>query len=250
MIRGVCRLIPGIVVFLLIVAVQIELSGQAGGSGESTARFSELVRDAYGTDQVLLNGRQFVNHYQQCLGHPYFIENRLSKGALTIRGKVYRNLSLNYDLVTQDLELEYTSRKGMNNRIIIIPDFVEHFQYGNYEFRKLDMGDGEMRYYQVVPTDPFTCFVHWYKNLVPVSNNIHYLEECSDARRVYWLEFEGKVSRFRDRKGFVSLFPGIYQREIRKHLGREMFRFRNATPESLVKMMDEISKLVTPGDSS
>jgi len=235
---------------LLVLAVHVELPGQSDTGTEDPAGYAELVAKSYGIDQELVNGIQFVNRYKRCLGHPYFLDDRLMDGSLTIRGKVYQQLLLKYDLVTQDLELEYINDKGMKNRMIVIPDFVEGFHYGPYRFEMLDMMESGKRYYQVIHTGSFTCYVHWYKNLVPVVNNIDYLEECSDANQICWLEMDGVLNSFSNRRGFVALFPESSQKEIRGMLRREMFQFRNASPEALVGMLMKVSGLVEKGDAT
>ena len=237
---------------LLLPAILLtqELYGQTVADSHTPAGFADLVTETYGLDQELLNGIQFVNRYKRCLGHPYFTEDRLEDGSLTIRGSVYGDLLLKYNLVTQDLELEYLNSQGMTNRIIVIADFVENFRYGRYQFLKLEMEDGEEKYYQVINTDQFTCFVHWFKNIVPVVNNINYAEECTDANRVFWLEREGEVDIFRNRREFIALFPDEYRKAIRKKFSRDMFRFSNTSPENLEHILREVSDLLSGGSAS
>lgn len=237
-------------VLLLVLAVNSELPGQSGTGLEDPFDYAELVVKSCGIDQELVNGTQFVNRYKRCLGHPYFLEDQLKDGSMTIRGNAYQDLLLKYDLVTQDLELEYTNDKGMKNRMIVIPDFIERFQYGPYQFEKLEFMESGMRYYQVIKTGRFVCYVHWYKNLVPVVNNIQYLEECSDANQIFWLDMDGKLNSFTNRRRFAALFPESSQKEIKGMLRRDMFRFRTASPKALTEMLIKVSGMAGKGDSS
>jgi hypothetical protein len=209
--------------------------------------YAASVEGAYGLNQNLINGLQYVNHYNRCLGNPYFMDRQLREGSLTINGHVFEDLLLKYDLVRQDLELEYRNTSGMVNRVIVIPDHVEAFEYGDYQFQKLELDDEGPRYYQVIRTETFTCYIHWFKNLVPVIGNTHFPEECSEENRVYLLEQDRLLHAFRNKKGFVALFPEAYQKQIKKVLNRDQIQFNNGSPGTITRMIYETADLIKKG---
>lgn len=234
---------------LLQSALLPALLGQ-GSEGESAAEgLAELVYDALRPDQQLVNGVQYVNYYQRCLGHPYFGETRLQPGSITLSGRIYEGLKMNYDLVTQDLELEYSGGSGMTNRIIVVKDFVEEFTLGPHQFSKMEVGDTVERYYQVISMPGFTCFVHWYKKLIPLADNINYLNECTDADRIFWLDREGRTDGFHNRKSYLSLFPDSSRKAIRRMMSRLQFRMNRASPEELARMLEQTAQIIREGGS-
>jgi hypothetical protein len=234
---------------LLQSALLPGLLGQGSGGESAAAKLSEVVVDVLWPDQQLVNGVQYVNRYQGCLGHPYFGETRLQPGSITLSGRIYEGLKLNYDLVTQDLELEYSGRFGMTNRIIVVNDFVEEFTLGSYQFRKMVLGDTVERYYQVISAPGFTCYIHWYKKLIPLADNINYLNECTDADQIFWLDREGRIDGFHNRKSYLSIFPDTSRKAIRKMMSRLQFRMNSATPEELVRMLEETAQIIREGGS-
>lgn len=233
---------------LLLSLEPMQLWGQEISVANEASRFAEEVYGLFQPDQQLVNGTQYVNRYPRCLGHPYFGENELQSGSLTLSVNKFDDLLLKYDLVTQDLELEYTHGVGMTNRIIVVPDFVEEFTIGPYYFRKMQKGDSIMRYYQIVSMPAFTCYTYWYKKLIPVIDNLNYLNECTDADRIYWLERDGNVNGFWNRKSFLSLFPESSRREIRKMISRYQIPLNRATVEELVLILKETSQIIEKED--
>ncbi len=223
------------------------LRGQGSEARSATAKLTEMVFDALRPDQQLVNGVQYVNRYQRCLGHPYFGDTRLQQGSIILSGRIYEGLKMNYDLVSQDLELEYSGSSGMTNRIIVVNDFVEEFTLGSYQFRKMAVGDSVERYYQVVSAPGFTCYIYWYKKLIPLADNINYLNECTDADRIFWLDREGRIDGFHNRKGYLSVFPDASRKAIRKMMSRLQFRMNRATPEELVRMLEETARIIREG---
>jgi len=55
-------------------------------AGQGT--FPDLVENAYGLDQVLVNGIQYSNRYMRSEGNPYFQEDSFKNGSISINGKI------------------------------------------------------------------------------------------------------------------------------------------------------------------
>lgn len=230
---------------MMLIASLSVLWGQQSSETDAATGFAGEVKVIFSPDQQLVNGVQYIYRYQRCLGHPYFGENELLAGTLKLNGREFRDLHLKYDLVTQDLELEYSGNTGMSNRIIVVQDFVEEFKIGSYRFMKMAVEERPERYYQVVSTPQFTCYIHWLKRLVPVADNINYLNECTDADRIYVLEMDGRANGFRNRKGFLSLFPERERKEIRRMMNRFQFKLNSASAGELVRLFEETSRILT-----
>lgn len=232
----------------LLAGIYPHLWGQNFSQSVAVKSFAEEVYGIYRPDQQLVNGVQYINRYPRCHGHPYFGEDQLHPGKLTLSGRNYGDLQLKYDLVAQDLELEYTNATGMTNRIIVVPDFVEEFTIGTCFFRKMAIRESVERYYQVVTMPHFTCYIHWYKKLIPVVDNLNNMNECTDADRIYWLEHEGRVDGFRNRKSYLAIFPESSRKAIRRMLSSDQFRFKSATTGELVRMLEETSQILGKED--
>jgi len=210
-------------------------------AGQGT--FPDLVENAYGLDQDLVNGIQYSNRYMRSEGHPYFLEDRFKNGSVSINGKIYQNVQLKYDLLSQRVEIKHDKILSRNYRYITISDRMEAFSLGMYEFRKLNIPEAPERYYQVINTRHFTCFVHWEKKLVPLDNSVIYIDHFTNPRLYYWLELNGEIIAFNNRRTFARLFPGNMQREIMKLFRQRNISFRNVGPDEILRTMEMVANL-------
>jgi len=210
-------------------------------AGQGT--FPDLVENAYGLDQDLVNGIQYSNRYIRSEGQPYFLEDSCKNGSVSINGKIYQNVQLKYDLLSQDVEIKHAKISGRNYRYITISDRMEAFSLGEYEFRKLKIQEEPERYYQVISNRHFNCFVHWKKKLIPLDNSVIYIDHFTNPRVYYWLELDGETIAFNNRRAFARLFPGNIQREILKLFRQKHISFRNVGPDKILQTMEMVANL-------
>ena len=177
-------------------------------AGQGT--FPDLVENAYGLDQDLVNGIQYSNRYMRSEGNPYFQEDSFKNGSVSINGKIYQNVQLKYDLFSQRVEIKHDKILGRNYRYITISDRMEAFSLGAYEFRKLNIQENPERYYQVINTGHFTCLVHWEKKLVPLDNSAIYIDHFTHPRFYYWLELKKGAATDVDGRFSLVIKPGKY----------------------------------------
>ena len=206
--------------------------------------FPDMVEDTYGQDQDLVNGVQYSNRYVRSQGQPYFLDDSFKNGFVSINGKIYQNVQLRYDLLSQDVEIKHKKNSSVNYRYITISDRMEAFSFDKYEFRKLKIQEEPERYYQVISNRHFTCFVHWEKKLVPLDNSVIYIDHFTNLRFYFWLELNGKIIAFNNRRTFVRLFPMNMQREILKLFRQRHISFRNVDPDEILQTMEMIANLL------
>ncbi len=211
-------------------------------AGQGT--FPDLVEYAYGLDQDLVNGIQYSNRYMMSQGHPYFLEDRFENGSVTIDGSIYQNVQLKYNLLSQHVEIEYKGFSGGTYRLLTVSDrMMEAFSLGTYEFRKLKIQEEPERYYQVINTRHFTCFVYWEKKLIPLDNSVIYIDHFTNPMFYYWLELNGETIAFNNRRTFARLFPRNMQQEILKLFRQRHISFRNVGPDKILRTMEMVANL-------
>jgi hypothetical protein len=226
-----------------LAAVMLFLFLAIPGFTQDTS-FETRVRKAYGLDQDLVNGIQYYNHYMRVQGHPYLLEKSFANGSVTIDGQVHDQIQLMYDIYAQKVEIQYKMLSSANNRMILITDHLDGFICGDLLFQKLKLNAEQDLIYQVVPNDGFTCYIHWKKKIVPLKYSTNYLEQFTDPDPTYFIEMDGNVVDFKNRRSFAGCFTGTYQKEIRKLLRQNEFSFRRATPDEIVRNMEAVSSLI------
>lgn len=209
----------------------------------------DFVRQALGPDQDLQNGYQYYEAYRRFKGDPYLPGDQFYGGSVTRKTREFRNLQLKYDCYAHWLVLEYVNREGAYNRFIITPDHTRSFTLGELYFRKTSLMGEPPVYYQVISEEPVTCYVHWYKELVPLSDDIRYPYEFSRPRAVIFVQYDSTISRTQSIRAFADLFPASAKASIRRYCRKNRFRFNNATPDDMHRLIHHTAvQLKTPED--
>jgi len=206
--------------------------------------YVNLVKKQYGLDHELVNGVQFYNRYSRSKGHPFFHNNLYLTGTLSLDGKTYQDLHLKFDIYSQHVVLEYKIFSGGSNQVITVADKVDAFNLGPYHFKKLVLGEEEGKFYQVITTSCFNCYIYWKKELLPLNGSFTYIEQFSEAKRSLWLDLGGELHEFSSRKDFTVLFPEESRKEIKRYLSKNQFKFRTATVDEILRNLEAVCKLL------
>lgn len=216
--------------------------------GQSSATdptdFVNTVRKEYGLDHELINGLQYFNRHSRSQGHPYFLNEVYRIGSLTLDQRSYHDLFLRFDIHSQHVELRYSNFSGGGNEIVTVVDKVDAFTLGTYQFRKMAMEPGEKKFYQVLSTGCFSCYIHWEKGLQPLNESFSYINQFTDVKRSLWLELNGKFYAFSSRKEFSGLFPETKEKEIKRLLAKNKFKFRTAAVDEIIRNMEAVCGLL------
>lgn len=222
---------------LLLSIIRLPLHGQQSSGGISVP-YGELVSWAYGQDQELVNGMQYYNKHPRSLGHPYLLEGWVHQGSVSIRGKVYNDIWLKYNIHAQQVEVEYRTMNGADNQVILVGDRLDEFTIREDYFRKLNLAeDGEEQFYQVIGSGQMILYIHWEKKLVPLVGDPRFIEEFTSPKRKYFLGMDGSVQAFNNKKSFVALFPKVIQKDMKRLIKENRLLIKTASSRELELFM-------------
>jgi hypothetical protein len=200
-------------------------------------KLREYVQSEYGIDQQLINGKQFYFKYFRVQHDPYFLGESPLLGEVTLNGKTYRNLRLNYDIYEQFLVLEYSLPSGGVNKIILNSEYTDSFTIEDLCFEKLSLDERGPLFYEVIRSGDLVCYIHWEKHITAVQNDMQYYGSFTAPMRRYLLDSGKGTSTFHSRKSFTALFPEPARKELRRILRTRNIRFRNADPRELTGLI-------------
>ncbi len=202
-----------------------------------------FIREKHGPDPGLINGIQFTNRYYRVKEHPFYRGEGSSRGTVTVSGRKYEDVLLNYDLYAQQVILEYQGRNSGVGKIILVTPHVDAFSLEGDYFEKRSLTEEGPLFYQVITADGVSLYIHWSKLMVPNSNDLHYTYYFSKAGRDYLLEFEGSLHPFSGPSSFKSIFRGEARKQVRKYLRQHRFKFREAGSGKLAGLLGFIAGL-------
>jgi len=237
-----------IAALLFLCMLHLPLQGQQS-SGGSALPFKDLVYWSYGQDQELVNGMQYYNKHPRSLGHPYLLEGWVHQGSVIIRGKLYNNVWLKYDIHKQQVEVEYQTMSGADNQVILVGDRLDEFTIEERHFKRIKLNEevGE-QFYQVLGEGQMIIYIQWEKKLVPLSGDSRFIEEFTSPKRNYMLKLGASVQPFSNKKSFVALFPKVIQKDIKRLIKDNRLMIRSASINQLELFIMAAEKFLEEAD--
>jgi hypothetical protein len=229
-------------VFLFFVfSLHLSVFAQAKSPDDSPDynKLIKYVMDESGLDQVLVNGIYYEDKYGKKTGHEFFQEDRLYTGNLSYRGKVYKEIEMEYDICNQQLilNLEYNDKT-----VAVVPpnDFISAFNLDDKIFTKDDF-QGEPRFYQVVfRTEKLKCLYYWFKQTQLTNeggNSRSYYYEFTDGKRKSYLKLDRSYETYRNNKSFTELFPREIKAMVRQYLKTNRINVAKSNDEEMTKLL-------------
>jgi len=136
---------------------------------------------------------------------------------------------------------------GGQSWLVAVADHIEAFRIGEFRFIKADLEETGKKFYQVIETGLFTCYIHWAKRLQPVQNDHFFTHRFSNSKATFLLEKDGGIKEINSRKVFVNQFSQVHRKAIKHLLKRNQFNLRLATPDVLVYHMNAVANLLNTG---
>jgi hypothetical protein len=215
-------------------------------SGISAQQSGIKADDVYGSDPLLYNGRYYTFFLPSSTGgNQYFFGRQFENGSATIRGVIYNDLKLNYDIYDQNLILQYKNNIGANNLIIISDAWLESFSFRELNFEIISSQDTLKRIFQVLGTGPVRILYYWEKKLKldNIQGSKNYV--FSNAIREMNVYIDKQILRFRNNKNFYSLFDPEKRIAIRGYLRKNNINVKKATDQTMTGLIYYCNSLYT-----
>jgi len=234
---------------LLLAVVALILSGQMeaqplGSADPDADSLERYIQIKYGLDQELVSGFQYYVRFPQYKGDPFFPEDAFFEGSVSLRGFQYNNVGLKYNSFSQSLILEYTDLLDGYNLLRLNNSHIDSFRLETFRFQKLSFFGEEPKFYQVLSSEHVRCYIHWRKDIQAINNSIQHTHVYTGPQGTYYLDYEGRIQSFTNRKSFLSLFPVSMQAEIKEYFKRNHFSFRKAGPADIENLLIFISQRI------
>jgi len=219
------------------------------GTLEGQLTFQERVSGAFGSDQELVNGIQFSNHYGRIDGQPYFLDGKFRDGSVYVNSQWYTHVTLRYNLYSQKVEIEYRTAEDNLNQFMSVAEKMSSFSMNGHLFKRMEFPDEAPVYYQVISSGSSVCYIGWKKKLGISKTSSNKENEFSLPEMSYFLKLDQKLARFHNRKTFKEAFPEQMQKEILKLVKQYKFSFKHPTVNEVETLIQAALQLYE-GDSS
>jgi len=212
-----------------MVLVLATLNGQVS--------FPDRVVRAFGSDQELVNGIQFSNHYGRIDDQPYFLDGKFQDGSVYLNSQLYEHVMFRYNLYSQKLEIEYHSKEGHLNQFMSVSEKISSFSLNGHLFKRMKFPGEAAAFYQVLSSGSSVCYIAWKKKLGTSKTSSNKEHEFTPPELTYSLKLDQELVHFHNRKTFRDAFPEQMQKKISRLVKQQKYSFKHPTVMEVETMM-------------
>jgi hypothetical protein len=214
--------------------------------------FTELVRSqdavkvldkVYGLDQTLYNGKKYsYAPAPGTKGHQYLSTPAYVDGSVTLKGKCFNDIDLNYDIFNQQLLLKYNDETGALVIIEISRAWLTTFRIGNMNFEYLNL-ENSPRFFQVFGEGKVRILYYWRKNQdVDGTIGTYFLAFSRPVKDSYVL-MNGILKPYNTKRSFVRIFNPAQRPEIKSYLRKHKIKVNKASDQTITEMITFIANI-------
>jgi hypothetical protein len=225
-----------ICVFLLTFLISVSETVQCQ---QATLKYDK----AYGLNQTLCNGKKY-NYFLPpgTKGHQYLLSPDYFTGTVTLKGKCFWDVALNYDILNQQLLLQYEVEPGAWNIIEVSKAWLSGFSLGNRNFELLDLQQAPC-FYQVLGEGPVRILYYWRKNLkleVAIGSSDYIF---SPPIRDSYVLINGQLRQYRSKRSLISIFGPDHRQEIKNYLRRNKIKVNKSSDQKMAELINFIGNI-------
>ena len=210
----------------------------------NTSYSQNNIYSLYGIDPVLYNGRHYsFNLSSKTQGHPYIYTPDYEPGYVRIRGRLFNNVLLNYDIYNQELVLKYKNLQGTVSYIMLSKAWLNKFSLHNNEFELIETGDGQKGFFQVIGHDTLKVLYHWEKQLSLSLQTGNKNYNFSEPLKTMYLSRNEGFHRFRNNKSFIEFFEPDKKDLIKKYLIQNRINVKKASDDIMLNLISYCSHI-------
>lgn len=207
------------------------------------AGIREEAESSYGPDPDLLNGQKYNFTYRSAEGSPFFDVLDNASSTIQIKGKIYRDERVKFDIYNQLVILDYTDLAGATGSIVLRHDWVDYFSIGSILFKKFPDKNGTLKFGQVLYEGRITCVYFWKKTFIPEQEEgeMHY--RFSNPIREAVIISEGEVNSFKNRGSFLKCFPKELRGPVKSEIKTRHLHIKKADYLQMQVLMQYINQI-------
>ena len=200
--------------------------------------------EIYGPDPLLYNGKKYTYFLpSSAIGHQYLSTTDYSFGSVTIRGKHFKAVLLNYDIYNQQLLLKFTNTTGGTSIIELSKAWLESFQFEGKDFICLGQAE-DVIFYQVLGNDEARFLYLWRKDFKVEQGTGKGVFTFSTPKKSAFLMSHGEVMPFSGNRSLLKLFQEGERTGIKNYLKTNNLRVKTASDKEMADLANYISQTI------
>ena len=120
-----------LLIFVLLAGPGIQNSSVFG----KVFDIKQIQKDPLRENQILYNGKVWRNLYTNVKGHQFLFSKSYLPGSLTINGKTYKNLNINFDIYNDEITTPKNDGTILQVNKEMVDSFTLVYEFKTYSFR-------------------------------------------------------------------------------------------------------------------
>ncbi len=239
--------IKGLLIFVILSALYTQSQSQQLAPDTSSPPAFKNVMASYNNSFAgqlhLFNGKEYRDYRKPFEeGQPYFITNTWTKGTVDYDGNRYDNVSVLYNLVTDELII-----LNYNNisKIQLIKEKVAQFSMAGHSFINITpdslFSSGlTPGFYDVLAAGKLSLLVRHTKNIQPYIRQTIELKIFSKDH--YYLKKNNGYSAISSKKSFLEQF-GDKRKQVQQFIRQNKLRYRKDPANTMVRSVEYYNQI-------
>lgn len=198
----------------------------------------------YGLDVILTNGRKYYADSKPVIGHPFWRNDSIFTGDLTISGRKFSDRQLKYNLAEQEFILFYKNSNGQDEQVILPSEAIDSVRIGKYLFIPNKHPEIKESFVQSIYSRKLNCYISWHKELTFNSTGVNTGYKYTKETRTYYLLRDNQVYPFSNRSTFLKAFPKDARGNIRQYFRKHLFNFKELDGGTLKMLLSYCEKII------
>jgi hypothetical protein len=188
-------------------------------------------------DPLLVNGKHYSFFTNNVRGHQFISTDNFLTGSLTIKGVLYEDQMLQYDIFNQQLILKYRDQLKTEKIIVVSDAWLTAFNINHQSFIVLPEQDSKKIYQAIGRGDTLVLYA-WRKEL-KLNTQEHQYVFTLPLREAYVM-IHKKFYRFHKNKSFARAFGNELESEILKYLRKYKIKVHQSNDQVIASILKHI----------
>ncbi|NOY50571.1 MAG: hypothetical protein GXO88_08425 [Chlorobi bacterium] len=193
----------------------------------------------YGSDDILINGGNYVPLHPAAHGDAFFMENAFYNGKLLLKGRQFEDIAIKFDIEQQKLLLRLDSVSAEYSIIQLNDNYIKEFYIHGQHFINLNnrgIHNSGMTFVELVYDGGFLFVKYYKKEFLTVFSNKHPYGRYSETKTEKYIFRNGEKIRLKSKRDLYDAFPGN-NAMIKLFIKQNRIRFRKASNKKLLILM-------------
>jgi len=207
---------------------------------EDQEDLKRYIDQIYGSDDLLINGPIYVPQHGLAAGHPYFEIVDWVYGSLFIKGHIYDDVKLKYNIELDEFILFIKDRQDRKKYIVLNHHFIDSVYMGKYVFVNTDVlpeVEKDLGYAELVYDRNFIFLIKYTRDFKTEYSDSKPYGEYTEQKATHYICESGKLVKISGKKAFLAYFESE-KKEIKKYLKKNNIKYKKANSGELYNLLN------------